>query len=134
MGLATPPALAVLSENVMTPVEINAVTEAGWYAWDDAGKQYDSRVDNPSVIPNTIQAVKVWKDQITKGTRYYHVITGSRSAKLKWYVFTGSEVLDYEGTLAEAQALYPTAIIKEGTFIDDADYMVIMDKVYSSVW
>ena len=120
----------------MTPVEINAVTEAGWYVWDDAGKQYDSRVDNPSVIPNTIQAVKVWKDQLAKGVRYYHVITGSRSAKSKWYIFpaSGFEVVDYEGTLAEAQALWPTAVIKEGTFIDDAAYMVIMDKVYSSEW
>ncbi len=119
----------------MTPLRVKTVTEAGWYAWDDAGKQYDSRVDNPSVIPDTIQAVKVWKDQLTKGVRYYHVITGSRSTKRKWYVFTGSEVLDYEGTLAEAQALWPTAVIKEGTFINDVAYMDIMNnKVYPSVW
>ncbi len=119
----------------MTPARVKVVTEAGWYAWDADGERYDSRVDNPSVIPDTVQAVKVWKDQLAKGARYYHVITGSRSVKRKWYVFTGSEVLDYEGTLAEAQALYPAAIIKEGTFIATVPYMFIMNtKVYPSMW
>ena len=119
------------------PIVLTKPAPIGWYAWDAVGQLYDSRINSAFGIPDTIQAVKVWKDQLTKGTRYSHVITGSRSTKRKWYVFpaSGFAVVDYEGTLAEAQALYPTAIIKEGTFIDDATYMGIMNsKVYAAGW
>ena len=110
------------------------LTRVGWLVWDAAGTKYDSRIDSAADIPNTIQAAKVFKDKFAGGIRYYHVITGSRSNKQKWYVFTGSDCLDYEGTLAEAQALWPTATIREGTFIGDASYMNIMDEVYASKW
>ena len=119
------------------PVVLTKLAPVGWYAWDAAGVLYDSRIAGAIGVPDTIQAVRVWKDQLTKGIRYSHVITGARSAKRKWYIFpaSGFAVVDYEGTLAEAQVLYPTATIKEGTFIDDAEYMKIMnDKVYASEW
>lgn len=101
----------------------------GWIAWS-IDRKFDSRTHSAHDLPHTLQLVKGFRE----GGGCY-IVTGAKSDLDVWYIFFPSgRVLRHEGSAQEAGKLYPDAIIRKGTWTDNANYERICKEARATSW
>lgn len=103
----------------------------GWIAWDEDGIVYKSTFSDLTDVPDTLQIVAVYRDNISR-----YICTGQITDGLdKWYVFLSDNVvIGDEGLRSEVQARHPVGVIKMGVWATDENYQSIHNQAYTTNW
>lgn len=105
----------------------------GWRIWYTGGRVFDSKLSNWQELPgDDVLFVMLYLDEFTDSTRYRHARYGCDTY---WRLNPGQEIHHMQNedrTPAEVLAEHPTAQVKTGALVPDAEFEAIVATAFAS--